>query len=245
MRLSRIFVEQPLTPGISVQLEPATSHYLQHVLRLKAGAEIALFNADDTHDYLSILSYQGKQAIASINSRVLKNCESSLVSEIIQALSRNDHMDWIVQKSTELGVSRVSIFNAEHTQIPLKPAKLEKRLAHWHAIAINASEQCGRHRPPDISFVKNLDAVLNQSIQPETKLLLAFDGVKLNSLLTPGFTGKSISMLVGPEGGLSNAEIQAAKAAGFISVSLGPRVLRTETAAVAALSIIQSLWGDI
>ncbi|TDJ27354.1 MAG: 16S rRNA (uracil(1498)-N(3))-methyltransferase [Gammaproteobacteria bacterium] len=245
MRLSRIYVAQPLTPGNSVELDSAANHYVQQVLRLKAGAEIVLFNADDCYDYVSLLSFRGKRAIASIKSRALSDTESSLISEIIQGLSRNDHMEWIVQKNTELGVNRIFVFNAEHTQIPLKPAQLEKRLAHWRAVAINACEQCGRHRPPDINFDKNLPEVLNQSIQRETKLLLDFDGVRLNSLLTPVSTSQQVSILVGPEGGLSKVEIQAAKAAGFVSVRLGPRVLRTETAALSALAIVQSLWGDV
>jgi 16S rRNA (uracil1498-N3)-methyltransferase len=245
MRLSRIFVTQTLTPGANIQLEPAISHYVRHVLRLKAGTAIALFNADDNYDYESLLSYQGKQTIASIRTRVLSNCESSLSSEIVQGLSRSDHMDWMVQKSTELGVSRISVFNAQHTQIPLKPGQLEKRLSHWRAVAVNACEQCERHCPPEINFDRKLGDVLSHSFQHSTKILLSIDGENLNSLLTPESTEKQISLLVGPEGGLSDTEIQTAKQAGFVSIRLGPRVLRTETAAISALAIIQSLWGDI
>lgn len=245
MRLSRIFVAQPLTPGTSIQLEPAISHYVRHVLRLKAGDAITLFNADDNYDYESLLSCQGKQTIASIQTRVLSDCESGLSSEIIQGLGRNDHMDWMVQKSTELGVSRISVFNAKHTQIPLKPAQLEKRLSHWRAVAINACEQCERHYPPEISFDRKLGDVLGHSVQRQSKILLSIDGDNLKSLLTPDSTEKQISMLVGPEGGLSDTEIQTAKQTGFVSIRLGPRVLRTETAAISALAIAQSLWGDI
>ena len=245
MRLSRIFVAQSLSPGTSVSLDQAASHYLQHVLRLKAGATIVLFNANDNYDYESLLSYQGKEAIASIQSRVLTDTESGLASEIIQGLSRNDHMDWMIQKCTELGVNRISVFNAEHTQIPLKPAQLDKRLAHWRAVAINACEQCGRHTPPDIIFEKNLSDVVSHSFQRDTKILLDLDGVKLNSLFTPENTDKQISIMVGPEGGLSGLEIKTAKQVGFVSVRFGPRVLRTETAAISVLAIVQSLQGDI
>ena len=245
MRLSRIFVAQPLTPGISIQLGSGASHYVQHVLRMKAGATILLFNGDDNCDYESQLSYQGKQVCAEIQTRVLNDCESKLQSEIIQGLSRNDHMDWMIQKSTELGITRISVFNAEHTQIPLKPAQLEKRLAHWRAVAISACEQCGRHRPPDISFDNKLGDVLNQSNQRDTKLLLDFDGDPLNSFLISDSVENKISLLVGPEGGLSEIERQNAKQSGFKSAGIGPRILRTETAAVSALAIIQSLWGDV
>lgn len=242
MRLTRIYVAQPLTPGASIQLEASTSHYVRNVLRLKAGATIALFNADDNHDYESLLSYQAKQAVASVQTRVLNTCESNLSSEIIQGLSRSDRMDWMLQKSTELGVSRISVFNSQHTQIPLKPAQLDKRLAHWRAIAVDACEQCGRHRPPEISFHGTLGDVLLHSIQREAKILLDMDGDKLISLLPPETGCKQISLLVGSEGGLSDTEIEAAKQAGFISIGLGPRVLRTETAAISALAIAQSLW---
>ncbi len=245
MRLSRIFVAQPLTPGTDIQLEPAISHYVRHVLRLKTGHSIALFNGDDNYDYESLLSYQGKHTIATIQTRGANQCESSLSSEIVQGLSRNDHMDWMVQKSTELGVNQISVFNAQHTQIPLKPAQLEKRLAHWRAVAISACEQCGRHCPPEINFDRKIGDVLGHSIQREAKIFLDIDGNKLNSLLTADKFCNRISMLVGPEGGLSDIEIENAKQAGFVSVTLGPRVLRTETAAISALAIIQSSWGDI
>ena len=126
----------------------------------------------------------------------------------MQGLSRSDHMDWMLQKSTELGVSRISVFNAQHTQIPLKPAQLGKRLSHWRAVAIDACEQCGRHRPPEISFDRKLGDILSHSIQRKSKIFLDINGGNLNSLLIHEAVEKQISMLVGPDGGLSESEIQ-------------------------------------
>jgi len=245
MRLSRIFVEQPLAEGATLLLNSDTSHYLRNVLRLKAGAIVALFNGDDGCDYPSLLSYQGKRAIADVQRKTPVITESDLSTEIIQGLSRSDHMDWMIQKSTELGVKRISIFNALHSQIPLKPGQKEKRLGHWKAIAISACEQCGRHRPPLISFYATLDDLIAEPMIRDISILLNFEGVDLQSFTVNRSTAQQISLLLGPEGGLSDVEIKLARASGFDSIRLGPRVLRTETAAITALAIVQSLWGDI
>jgi 16S rRNA (uracil1498-N3)-methyltransferase len=245
MRLSRIFVEQPLAEGATLLLNSDTSHYLRNVLRLKAGATVVLFNGDDCCDYPSLLSYQGKQAIAAVQTKTPVITESNLSTEIIQGLSRSDHMDWMIQKSTELGVKRISIFNARHSQIPLKPGQKEKKLGHWQAIAISACEQCGRIRPPLINFYASLDDLIAEPMIRDISILLDFEGADLQSLTVNRDTRQQISLLLGPEGGLSDVEIKLARASGFDSVRLGPRVLRTETAAITALAIVQSIWGDL
>jgi len=245
MRLSRIFVQQPLSEGARLLIDSDTSHYLRNVLRLKPGAVVALFNGDDCCDYPSLLSYQGKQAIALVQSRVSATTESELPTEIVQGLSRSDHMDWMIQKSTELGVKRISIFNARHSQIPLKPKQTDKRLAHWQAVAIKACEQCGRHRLPQISFSRTLVELLDEPVKRDLRFLLDFEGDSLQNLTANWNTAQLVSLLVGPEGGLAESEIKLARSSGFDSIRLGPRVLRTETAAITALAIAQSMWGDI
>ncbi|RLA12239.1 MAG: 16S rRNA (uracil(1498)-N(3))-methyltransferase [Gammaproteobacteria bacterium] len=245
MRLSRIFVQQPLSEGAKLLIDSDTSHYLRNVLRLKAGAVVALFNGDDYCDYPSLLSYQGKQAIAHVQSQVSTTTESELPTEIVQGLSRSDHMDWMIQKTTELGVKRISIFNARHSQIPLKPRQRDKRLTHWQAVAIKACEQSGRHRPPQISFYHTLTELLDEPAKRGIGLLLDFEGDSLQNLTVKQITVQLISLLVGPEGGLAESEIKLARDSGFEPVRLGPRVLRTETAATTALAIVQSMWGDI
>jgi len=245
MRLSRIFIRQALAEGAQIRLDVDAGHYVRNVLRLKPGVTIALFNGEDYCDYESQLSYDGKQAIATIRKRIPGSTESALKTEIIQGLSRSDHMDWMIQKCTELGVTRISVFNANHSQIPLKPAQLDKRLLHWSNIAIKACEQCGRQIPPRISFQQNLASVLDDAIRRDIKIMLDFEGNRLLSELSTKNSTDQIAILLGPEGGLSKAEIESAQNTGFITTSLGPRVLRTETAATAALTILQHHYGDI
>ena len=245
MRLSRVYVAESLTVGSSIALNTAASHYIRNVLRLKHGAAIALFNGKNHIDYQCLLEFSGKQTIAMVQSEIESNTESSLDSEIILGLSRSDHLDLAIQKCTELGVSRLSIFNAKYSQIPLKPAQQEKRFAHWRAIAIKASEQCGRHLPPTVDFHACLLDLLKSDYQRQNLFLLDFDGVSLQKYRQAIENYRQVSIMVGPEGGLSDDEITLAKNRGFTGIRLGPRVLRTETAAMTSLSIVQSAWGDL
>ena len=245
MRLSRIYVGQTLDPGAQIHLDSDACHYLKNVLRLKSGAAIVLFNGENHYDYEALISYQGKQALATIQNRLASNTESTLSTEIIQGLGRSDHMDWMIQKCTELGVNRISVFNADHTQIPLKPAQLNKRLSHWRKIAINACEQCGRQVLPLVNFEQNMVALLAEPVSRDLKILLDFDGGRLQSGPVSGSTNDRIAILLGPEGGLSDTELKSAKNAGFAATRIGPRVLRTETAAATALAILQFTYGDI
>ena len=245
MRVSRIFVDHKLGEGAQFALEADTCHYLRNVLRLKSGASITLFNGRDLYDYSALLSYEGKQAIVTIQNRDTRQTESNLSTEIIQGLSRSDHMDWMIQKCTELGVTRISVFNARYSQILLKSAQQKKRLQHWHNIAIKACEQCGRQIPPRVSFEQNLASVLDDGISRQLKILLNLDGERLPMKSIKDNTVDQVTILLGPEGGLSESEINAAQGAGFISSRLGPRVLRTETAAATALAILQYQHGDI
>lgn len=245
MRLSRIYTEQPLVVGSKIQLDTATSHYARNVLRLKADMNILLFNGTDCCNYESSLCFDGKKTFALITSKFESQTESSLDSEIIQGLSRNDHLDWMIQKTTELGVKRISIFNSNHSQIPVKLNQLEKKQQHWRAIAVKACEQSGRHVPPIIGFFNSLESLLEDSFPRENKFLLDFQGPRLGALLSTQYKTPQVSIMLGPEGGLSVTEIELANTAGFISSQIGRRVLRTETAAVTALAMAQSYWGDI
>ena len=245
MRLSRIFIEQSLAIDVKIQLDKTANHYVRNVLRLKPDTTISLFNGLDRYDYESKLTFEGKKTFASISSRSAGNTESSLDSEIIQGLSRSDHLDWMIQKTTELGVRWISIFNSSHSQIPVKLGQLEKKQAHWRAIAIKACEQSGRVVPPQINFFNHIQSTLDASHQRKNKFLLDFQGPRLGTLLLPEARATQVSIMLGPEGGLSEAEIELATGAGFLPSQLGSRVLRTETAAITALTIAQSSWGDI
>lgn len=245
MRLSRIYTEQSLAIGSKIQFDTATSHYVRNVLRLRANMIVAVFNGIDSYDYESKLCFESKITFAEITSKSDNTTESSLDSEIIQGLSRSDHLDWMIQKTTELGVKRITIFNSNHSQIPVKPNQLEKKKLHWRAISIKACEQSGRHTPPRINFFDKLQTLLDASSLCENKFLLDFQGPRLATLLGSKAQANQISIMLGPEGGLSNTEIELATSAGFLSSQIGSRVLRTETAAITALAIAQSYWGDI
>jgi len=245
MRLSRIYTDQPLIVDSKIQLDTATSHYARNVLRLKAGMNISLFNGGDYYDYESNLCFDGKKTFASITSKSENITESTLDSEIIQGLSRNDHLDWMIQKTTELGVKRISIFNSNHSQIPIKLSQLEKKQLHWRAIAIKACEQSGRHILPIINFFNSIELLLEAAYQRDHKFLLDFQGPRFGTLLQTQNKAHQVSIMLGPEGGLSETEIGLANRAGFISSQVGNRILRTETAALTALAIAQSYWGDI
>ncbi|MCP4492461.1 MAG: 16S rRNA (uracil(1498)-N(3))-methyltransferase [Gammaproteobacteria bacterium] len=245
MRLSRVFVEELLIVGSGIELDASRRHYVGKVLRLKAGDKVALFNGQSDSDYHAVLESDGKRLLANIHSKQESKTESCLGSEIIQALSRGDHLDLAIQKCTELGVGKLSIFNADRSQIPLKPKQQERRFARWRAISINACEQCGRHIPPAIEFYPSLGELLDIEAIRRHKLMLDFDGVPLGDYLSNIAKDGKVSLLLGPEGGLSEQEIKAARANSFTAVGLGPRVLRTETAAIAALAIMQAYWGDL
>jgi 16S rRNA (uracil1498-N3)-methyltransferase len=242
MRIPRVHVDTELVSGQVIALDKPRGHYLKNVLRLKPGAAFFLFNGRQASDYQATLLADGKQFKAEIGAARPLATESELVSEIVQGLGRADHTDWMIQKTTELGVTRISLFNAERTQTPLKAAQIEKKLAHWRGVATSACEQCGRAIVPELVFHVGLEKTLG-ALPDSLKLLLDFDGKPLATSLQPAKS--AVSILLGPEGGLHPREIERAQAAGFRSVSLGSRVLRTETAATAALAIVQSGLGDL
>jgi len=242
MRRVRVHVDAELAAGTDIALPQAQSHYLKHVLRLKPGAALCLFNGREASDYPAELIGDGKQLAAGVHSKQSVTTESALHSEIIQGLGRADHMDWMIQKTTELGVNHISLFHAERSQTRLKSAQLQKKLAHWRGVAISACEQSGRCILPSIHFHDDLAQAL-AACSVELRLLLEFSGAALQSELQ--LPRESIAILLGPEGGLDPREIELGRASAFTPVSLGPRVLRTETAATSALAIAQTLLGDL
>ena len=242
MRISRVYLEAELVVGEQVTLDRPQAHYLEHVLRLKSGAALLLFNGREPVDYAATLVVEDKQHRALVNAAIPLTTEPDLDCEIIQGMARGDHIDWMIQKTTELGVTRILIFNAQRTQSPMKAAQLQKKLGHWHRVAVSACEQSGRAVIPALEFYADLEQAV-AAAKGTSKLLLDSDGDPLASIAQP--PGSTVSMLLGPEGGLNAAEIEVARAAGFVPAGLGPRVLRTETAATAALAIIQSNFGDL
>lgn len=242
MRIVRVHVETELAVGAEIALAQAQTHHLKHVLRLKPGAALLLFNGLEAREYPSVLLAKGRHLTARIEAVIPVETESGLFCEVLQGLGRADHMDWTIQKTAELGVSRILLFNSERSQVALKPAQLQKRLRHWRGVAISACEQSGRVIIPEIEFKRDPAAAINDC-RAAAKLLLNFGGAALARALQPPMA--SVAILLGPEGGLNPAEIEHAKTAGFKPVSLGPRVLRTETAATAAIALLQARLGDM
>ncbi len=240
--MSRLYIDSELAVGGEIRIGREQNHYLQNVLRLKPGAVFFLFNGRDGLDYRASLSREGKTMVARIDSALARNTESGLNCQIIQGLGRADHMDWMIQKTTELGVKRISLFGAARSQGRLQPAQLDKKMRHWRGVAISAAEQCGRAILPQIDYFPDLDSVL-RSANDVPRLLLDFDGAALAQVLPTG--ADAVAVLLGPEGGLTEAEIDLARNSGFEPARLGPRVLRTETAATAALALLQSALGDL
>ncbi len=242
MRLPRVFVDADLAVGGEIRLDKARGHYLKNVLRLKPGAAFFLFDGVTAVDYRAILQAQGKDLVARIEAAQPLATESSLDCRIVQGLGRADHMDWMIQKTTELGVRRIGLFHAARSQRALKPAQIEKKLGHWRGVAISACEQCGRAVLPQIEYLPDLDSAL-RTAEATPGLLLDFNGIPLGEAMP--VQGTDITIVLGPEGGLTEAEIELAVSRGYRPVRLGPRVLRTETAATAALVLLQSALGDL
>ena len=238
MRLSRFFIDAPLSLG-QHKLPEAQAHYIGRVLRHAAGDAVQLFDGSG-QEYLGELIEGGKQAVrVEVREQLAGQAESPLRIHLGQGLSRGERMDWAIQKATELGVGEITPIVSERCEVRLKDERADKRLAHWRQVAISACEQCGRSVLPVIHAPLTL-AEWQGHVQAELKLVLHPVAAPLESHARP----HSLAFLIGPEGGLSEAEVAQAKAAGFHAARLGPRVLRTETAPVVALAVAQQLWGD-
>lgn len=238
MRLSRFFIDASLSLG-RFELPEAQAHYIGRVLRLNAGTAVQLFDGSG-REYVGELLEVGKKSVqVELHEERAGLAESPLRIHLGQGLSRGERMDWAIQKATELGVAAITPLVSERCEVRLKDERADKRLAHWRQIAVSACEQCGRSVVPAIHPPMLLDDWLART-QAELKLVLHPFAEPLTNHARPA----SLAFLIGPEGGLSEAEVDAAQRAGYQAARLGPRVLRTETAPVVALSVAQQLWGD-
>ncbi|MBQ0712876.1 MAG: 16S rRNA (uracil(1498)-N(3))-methyltransferase [Porticoccus sp.] len=242
MRDIRVFTDQPLTTGEKVTLDTIASRHLATVLRLKAGDPISLFNGQGGEFLATLNECNSKQVTASITDFTDTERESPLHIHLGIGMSRGDRMDWIIQKATEVGVTEISPLYTERTEVKLKGDRAEKKLRHWQQVSISACEQSYRNRVPVIHPPIAVNQWLS-SVEAEKKLVLHHRSQHSISELGEQQTA-SAALLIGPEGGLSTDEIKRAEEHCFMPLALGPRVLRTETAPVVAISILQSLWGD-
>ena len=238
MRLSRFFVDLPLSLG-RFDLPEAQAHYIGRVLRHAAGDAVQLFDGSGREFVGELVEVGKKNVQVELREQLTGLAESPLHIHLGQGLSRGERMDWAIQKATELGVAEITPIVSERCEVRLKDERADKRLAHWRQIAVSACEQCGRSVLPTIHAPLTLTEWLEQTAA-ELKLVLHPVAEPLSSHARPA----SLAFLIGPEGGLSEAEVAQAQRAGYLAARLGPRVLRTETAPVVALSVAQQLWGD-
>ena len=241
----RLFCESPLTAGGLVTLPDTAAHHARDVLRLAAGDAVTLVNGLGG-EYTARLTLVSRKLVeAEVLSHVRRDAEPPFHLHVSQSLATGDKMDWIVEKAVELGAASVVPVAAERSVLRLAPERAARRVAHWQAIARAACEQCGRNRLALIQPVVTLDAYL-AAVKDAAGLKLMLSPVAdaaFRTLAVPA-PGSTIHLLIGPEAGLSDAEEARARAAGFAGITLGPRVLRTETAALAALAAIHARWGD-
>lgn len=238
MRISRIFCSASLGSGIELVLEGQTAHYLVNVLRLGAGAALVLFNGDGSEYTATVTRVDKKTCTVLPGAQSRPAVESALHTVLGLGISRGERMDYAIQKATELGVNVIAPLFTEHCEVRLSAERKEKRQEHWRQIAVSACEQSGRVCVPEILAPQELDAWV-QSSRADLRLVLDHQQSDALGGARPG----SVALLIGPEGGLAPDEIRLALAAGFKGIALGKRVLRTETAPVAALSVLQYLWG--
>jgi len=242
MRNVRHFVDLPLAEGKSIVLPEVAVAHLVRVLRLGPGDRVRLFNGDG-HDYEAELEEASKRgAQARVLSRIAVDTESPLAITLAQGIARGEKMDLILQKATELGVVRVAPVVTERTEVKLDAERADKRAAHWRGVLASACEQSGRTKLPELSPPRSLGDFLAAESSALKLVLDPTASIALAQLELQPAT--SICLLVGPEGGLSERDLAAARAAGFQGLRLGPRILRTETAALAAISGLNALYGD-
>lgn len=240
MRISRLHTTVDLAPDQEVTLEEHTGHYLHRVLRLRSGDGLVLFNGDGFDYAAELLPGPRDRTRVLVNARLPAVAEPGLEVTLVQAVGKGDRMDTSLQKSTELGVSAVQPVFTERTEVRLSGARLEKRQAHWRGVLIAACEQSGRARVPELRDAVTLDDWL--SVPPAAHRIVLAPGAEraLASLQPRG----AVEVLVGPEGGFSETELRRLVLGGCVPVSLGPRILRTETAGPAALVVLQTVAGD-
>lgn len=239
---TRVFVDVALHQGQAVTLGEAPYRHLVVVLKKTRGDKVVLFNGHGG-EYDATLITVGKNSVTcSVDDARDPQRESNLHITLAQAVSKGERMDFAIQKAVELGVTEIQPLLSDHVVVRLNEERWLRKLEHWQAVAVSACEQSGRTRVPKIAPVMDLRDWLNASPADALKLVLAPGAAPPGGL---AYHGQRILLLVGPEGGLSELEMKLADISGFVSLPLGPRVLRTETAAMVALSVVQSLWGDL
>jgi 16S rRNA (uracil1498-N3)-methyltransferase len=243
MRIIRSHVDQPLAVGQHITLPEDSSAHLLRVLRLAPGDAVTLFNGDGFDYTARLLTAAKRGAEAEITGREPVPRESPLRITLVQGVARGEKMDLVLQKATELGVAGFTPVVTERTEVKLDAERAEKRMAHWRGVVAAACEQSGRAVLPRLCQPTALSAYAGAETA-DIKLVLDPNGDVGLAALAPQ-AGQTIALVVGPEGGLSERDLATLRAAGFRGLRLGPRILRTETAGLAAVAALQALYGDL
>ena len=242
MRVPRIYEPQPLSAGAVLTLGEDGANHVGRVLRMQTGQELMLFNGQGGQYPATILEVGKKQVQVQLAELDPSEVESPLHIHLGQVISRGDKMEFTIQKSVELGVNTITPLFSERCGVKLNGERLDKKLEQWQKIAISACEQCGRNRIPEIRPAMELAAWLAEPTEELKLNLHPRAPYSINTLPEPSH---GIRLLIGPEGGLSTAEIEQAREQGFADMLLGPRVLRTETAGLTAITALQCRFGDL
>ena len=250
MRLTRVYIDAPLTPGTRVTLAGRAASRVTRVLRLQVGEALTLFNGRGGEYAAAIDTAHGGEVSVTVGGHRPIERESPLALTLAQGVSRGERMDLVVQKATELGAMSLVPLLTERSVVRLDAGQAERKRNHWRAVAVGACEQSGRNRVPEVRSPVTLREFLGEApaaapgerSAPLRVLLSPAGGRSIRELAGPL---SAVTVLIGPEGGLAEAEQAAALAAGYTPVRLGPRVLRTETAAIAALALLQREFGDL
>lgn len=242
MRISRLFVNQPLAVNEIVSLEADAAHYLRSVLRLKKGFKLTVFNGLGGEYDAIVEVITRKELSLTIGQHHEVNVESPLQIELGLSVSRGERMDVAIQKATELGVAVISPVLTQHCVVKLTDERRLQRHQHWQSIIYRACEQCGRNIPPTLNIPIDLAPWLAGDMATSR---IIFEPGKTGTLKTYPKPNKAIAVLIGPEGGFSEQEVLDAEKADFAALGFGPRVVRNETAAIASIAAMQVLWGDM
>ncbi len=241
--MPRFYCSQPLAVGILLDLPEAVAHHI-HVLRLQPGAELSLFNGDGAEYVAHLTSVDRRRASAEVKAAVARDVELPFEITLAQALPEASKMDWIIEKAVEMGVAAIQPLAAQRCVVRLAGERAEKKQAHWQAVVVAASEQCGRNRLARLAPVHDFHSWIGQQDMHKRVLLTprASESLPAWARHQPP---QALSIMIGPEGGFTAQEEDAAMGRGVIALSMGPRVLRTETAGIAAVAALNALWGGM
>jgi 16S rRNA (uracil1498-N3)-methyltransferase len=243
MRIPNIYVSSHLDENASITLDDQAAQHIIKVLRMKKGFALQLFNGDGCYYPATIATIDRRNVTVKTQDRIFCESESNLHTHLAIVMSRGDRMDYAIQKACELGVNHITPLTSERCEVRLDDQQEDKRIKRWQQIAVSACEQCGRATVPTIAQVENLENFVSANATNEAlKLVLHHRDTQDLAKVSPA--PERVIMLIGPEGGLTSDEINHATQNNFMACTLGPRVLRTETAPVTILSVLQWLWGD-